>query len=96
MLANYGYSDGSGEYFIALDTDKCNGCGDCVPACPRSCFEVLDKDPNDPLTDEPVAAIVHDKEKKLKYECSGCKPISGRPLLPCVVACKQNALSHSW
>lgn len=34
MRANYGYKDGSGEYFITIDTDKYNGCGDCVPACP--------------------------------------------------------------
>ena len=23
MLANYGYKDGSGDYFIVLDTDRC-------------------------------------------------------------------------
>ena len=34
MLANYGYSDGSGNYFITIDTEKCNRCGDCVAACP--------------------------------------------------------------
>jgi hypothetical protein len=30
LIANYGYKDGSGEYFITLDTDKCDGCGKCV------------------------------------------------------------------
>ena len=47
MLANYGYKDGSGDFFITIDTDKCDGCGDCVPACPAGCFEV-GEDPNDP------------------------------------------------
>ena len=47
MIANYGYKDGSGEYFIAIDTDKCDGCGDCVPVCPGKVL-ITDEDPNDP------------------------------------------------
>ena len=27
MLANYGYKDASGDFFITIDTDKCDGCG---------------------------------------------------------------------
>jgi len=96
MLANYGYKDGSGDFFITIDTDKCDGCGDCVPACPASVFEVVDEDPNDPLREEPVAMVAADKKKKLKYECSPCKPSSDRPALPCVEACKFRAISHSW
>ncbi len=96
MLANYGYSDGSGSYFITIDTDKCDGCGDCVPTCPASCFEMLTNDPNDPLSDRPVAAVVHDKVKKLKYECGPCKHPSHRPPLPCVEACTNGAICHSW
>ena len=26
MIANYGYKDGSGDYFIAIDTDNLNKC----------------------------------------------------------------------
>ena len=96
MLANYGYIDGSGSYFISIDTDKCDGCGNCVTVCPAGIFEVLDEDPNDPLRDGPVAAVVGDKKKKLKYECGPCKPVNGTPKLACIEACKARAISHSW
>jgi ferredoxin len=96
MLAQYGYGDGSGSYFIAIDTDTCNGCGACVTACPAEVFQVLDEDPNDPMTDEPVAVVRHDKKNKLTYECGPCKPASSRPPLPCVAACQAGAIGHSW
>ncbi len=96
MLANYGYSDGSGAFFITIDTDKCDGCGDCVTACPATVLQVVDEDPNDPMSEEPVAIVAPDKKKKVKYECAACKPATNRPLLPCVQACKAQAISHSW
>jgi Fe-S-cluster-containing hydrogenase component 2 len=96
MQANYGYSDGSGAYFITIDTDRCNGCRDCVIACPAQLLQVVDEDPNDPMNEEPVAIVAQEKQKKLKYECGPCKPASDRPPLPCVTACKQGAISHSW
>jgi len=96
MLANYGYQDGSGEYFITLDTEKCNGCGDCVKACPARVFEVMEEDPNDPMREEPVAVVTPDRIKKLKYECNPCKPSIAGPPLPCVKACGTGAIAHSW
>lgn len=95
MIANYGYKDGSGDYFIAIDTDKCDGCGDCVPACPSAVF-VVGEDLNDPLRDEPVALVSEQQRKKLKYTCAPCKPHRNRPPLPCVQSCKPLAISHSW
>ena len=44
MLANYGYKDGSGEYFITIDTDKCNGCGICVLICPEEARKLVFQD----------------------------------------------------
>ncbi|MFC1834734.1 4Fe-4S dicluster domain-containing protein [Thermodesulfobacteriota bacterium] len=84
------------EHFIGIDTDKCNGCGDCVSVCPADVFEVLDEDPNDPFRDELLATIREDKRKKIKYECDPCKPSAGRPVLPCLEACEAGAISHSW
>ncbi|MBW1695700.1 MAG: 4Fe-4S binding protein [Deltaproteobacteria bacterium] len=96
MLANYGYKDGSGDYFITIDTDKCDGCGECVTACPAQVFAVADEDPNDPMREDPVAVVADEKKKKLKYECNPCKPSSNRAVLPCVKACESAAISHSW
>ena len=96
MLANYGYKDASGDFFITIDTGQCDGCGNCVTACPMGVFLVEDEYPNDPLRDEPVALVAENKKKKLKYECGGCKPLSHSPPLPCVEACKSGAISHSW
>ncbi len=96
MLANYGYSDGTGNYFITIDTNKCNGCGECVGACPARVLETLDEDPNDPFREGPLAVVRQDKMKKLKYECGPCKPTIARPPLPCMSACPTDAISHSW
>ncbi len=95
MIANYGYKDGSGDFFLAIDTDRCDGCGDCVLACPGRVLGV-GEDPNDPLREEPVAFVVEAHRKKLKYTCAPCKPDHNRPPLPCVQACKPEAISHSW
>ncbi len=75
MIANYGYKDGSGDYFIAIDTDKCNGCNDCVSACPYGVMDV-GPDENDPLSDEEVAFVTEAERKKIKYTCAPCKPMT--------------------
>ncbi len=95
MIANYGYKDGSGEFFIAIDSDKCDGCGDCVPACPANALEVGENE-NDPFADDEVASVTSEQRKKLKYTCGPCKPSQDRPELPCVTACGPGAISHSW
>ena len=96
MIANFGYQDGSGEFFISIDTDRCNGCADCILACPANLFEVRDEDPNDPFREIPVAVIKESERKKIKYACSPCKPILDKPPLPCLRACKVGAIAHSW
>jgi len=95
MLANYGYKDGSGDYFITVDTEKCNGCGECVRACPYDVLEVAE-DENDPLSENEVVRVTEEQRRKIKYSCNPCKPDANRPPLPCVGACPCDVLSHSW
>ncbi len=97
MLANYGFKDGSGDFFITIDTDRCDGCSDCVPACPAGAFAV-GEDENDPMSDDPVAFVVAEHRKKIKFSCSECKPSAGYSIeeLPCVKACPVSAITHSW
>lgn len=96
MIANYGYKDGSGVYYIRIDTDLCDGCADCQKACPEGVLEIVDEDPNDPLRDDPVAVVAERERKKIKYTCAPCKPSGQSTKLPCVTACKEGAISHSW
>ncbi len=93
MKANYGYLDGSGEYFITIDTDLCIECAphSCVAACPANLFEIIVDD-----YDDEVAAIKEEQRKKIKYACGPCKPVTDRPMLPCIAACTPGAVSHSW
>jgi len=110
MLANWGYQDGSGKYFITIDTDKCNGCAKCVVVCPQVVLEV-GEDPADPMRDEPVVFVTKVQAQKLKYSCSPCKTYlthrekggtGGENLtelqkgLPCIAACDREAIFHSW
>ncbi len=95
MIANYGYMDGSGQYFIRIDTDRCDGCGECVTVCPAGVL-VVGEDENDPFREEAVAKVADEHRKKIKYSCGPCKPVKDRPPLPCVTACKPGAIDHSW
>lgn len=91
MQANYGYSDGSGDYFIILDTDLCNGCGDCVTACPEHVFEVAPDDYG-----KKVAAVKEAVTSRISYVCPGFKSCSSNIESTCHVVCKVNAISHTW
>jgi Fe-S-cluster-containing hydrogenase component 2 len=95
MIANFGYKDGSGDYYIIIDTDKCNGCRDCVPVCPAGLLEVRDNE-FDPMADEQMALVKDEFRKKIKYSCAPCKPDNVVKSLPCVKACKYDAIAHSW
>jgi len=94
MLAHYGFKDGSGDWFLAVDTDKCNGCGKCVEVCPANVLEIGD-DEYDPFREEPVAKVREEERKKIRYSCAPCRPGYGEKSAPCAAACKPKAISHS-
>lgn len=91
IRANYGYADGSGEYYITIDTDKCDGCGDCVEACHNGILEVTLDDYGDPK-----AAVKLEFAKTLSYACPGFHRKCIKYELNCHVACLSNAIEHSW
>lgn len=94
MIANYGFKDGSGDWFLAIDTDKCDGCGKCAEGCPANVLEV-GEDEYDPFRDEPVAKVRAEERKKIRYSCAPCQPGYGEKSPPCVSACELGAISHS-
>ncbi|MBN1578058.1 MAG: 4Fe-4S binding protein [Chitinispirillaceae bacterium] len=97
MKANYGYKDGSGDFFITVDTDKCTGCGDCAKTCPAGVLELVDNG-YDIDAETPIAAVKKEHSKKIKYSCAPCKPAAGYTTagLPCVKACTAGVIDHSW
>jgi ferredoxin len=95
MIANFGYKDGSGEFFITIDTDKCNGCEDCIPVCPTGVLEVVENE-YDPLADDKMAVVKDEHRKKIKYSCAPCKSDSISDKEPCIAVCEPEAITHSW
>jgi Fe-S-cluster-containing hydrogenase component 2 len=92
VIMHYGYSDGSGEYYITVDTDKCSGCGKCVRKCPQSML-VLETVFVD-LEDKTVVSVSENCRRNLRYTCASCKPEKGNA--PCVLACETKALKCTW
>ena len=97
MIANYGYEDGSGFYYITIDGQACAACADraCVAACPRRIYAVEADD-----YDDLVAIVVEEARKRLRELCAECKGQNGdggeKRTLPCTSACLAGALRHSW
>ncbi len=92
MITHYGYIDGSGEYYIVVDSDKCSGCGKCVQICPQKAV-LLETEFID-LEDKTVAAIAEEHRKKIRYTCGTCKPEQNQT--PCVLACDSKAIKCIW
>jgi Fe-S-cluster-containing hydrogenase component 2 len=92
MKAHHGYEDGSGSFYLTVDTELCTGCEECVKVCPAAVLVMAE---DDPVEENLVAAVAGGKRKQLAQACNPCKP-RGYQALPCVSACAASALSHSW
>ena len=91
MIANYGYEDGSGHYYIKIDTSKCAECSgkDCIGACPEKLF-VTELDD----FDDEVVLIRENARNTLQTSCAQCKAGSDKEI--CAAACTANAIGFSW
>ncbi len=88
---HYGYSDGMGDYFITIDTSLCDGCGECVQACPSGIFIVVDND-----SGQLKAVVKEEARKKLAFLCPGFQACSSKHKVNCHSVCSRGAISHSW
>jgi ferredoxin len=89
MMVHYGYSDGTGEYFIAIDASLCDGCGECVLSCPSAIFSLEKLD-----SAEPKAVVKEEARKKIALLCPGLDYCTHK--VNCHSVCQKNAISHSW
>lgn len=97
MIANYGYEDGSGFYYITIDGDLCARCSghECTTACPQGVYAIEMDD-----YDDFIAVVAEGSRRRLHELCSGCKGQNGAGgaghKLPCTTACPAGAIRHSW
>ena len=91
MIVHYGYADGSGDYFIIINTDECDGCGKCVEACPYDVLELEEDDYGD------IVVKVKDEIKsKVGYVCPGFNPGCSKNDVNCRAVCERDVISHTW
>jgi predicted CoA-substrate-specific enzyme activase len=91
MKVHYGYSDGTGNYYITIDSGKCNSCGKCVSACPATVFEMMHSNGS-----QPKAAVKEMMRKKLAIVCPGHLVCSQEHKDNCHSICEKNIISHTW
>ena len=91
LKIHYGYSDGTGDYFITIDVGRCDGCGECVSACPSAIFEVIRDD-----SGSPKAKVKDEVRKKLAFLCPGFHSCSRTNEMNCHHVCQKEAISHTW
>lgn len=91
MIANYGYEDGSGHYYIKVDTAKCAECEEkaCITKCPEGLF-ITELDD----FDDEVVVIRENARNTLQTNCADCKS-EGKTEL-CLTACTAEAIGFSW
>ena len=91
MKIQYGYSDGTGEYFVTIDTGRCNGCGECVKTCPADIFTLQKHGQN-----QPVIEVKEESRKRLALLCPGATSCQAKEGQNCHDVCPMDAITHSW
>jgi ferredoxin len=87
----YGYTDATGDYFITVDLTSCDGCGECVSACPAGIFEVVHEDGR-----QPEARVKETARKRLSILCPGYNTCSNEHEGNCLSSCQRDAISLTW
>jgi predicted CoA-substrate-specific enzyme activase len=87
---NYGYSDGTGVYYITIDANKCDACSACVNICPEALFAISSENGKDAVVIKP------EMRKKISQLCPGAGNCRKNIDKNCQSVCKNNAISHSW
>ncbi|MEE8470955.1 MAG: acyl-CoA dehydratase activase [Dehalococcoidia bacterium] len=91
MDAHYGYTDGTGDYFIVISTDRCDGCGNCVTACPARILIMAGDNGR-----RPKATLKEESRKELAFLCPGYHSCSDAHDVNCHSVCTKEAISHNW
>jgi predicted CoA-substrate-specific enzyme activase len=87
----YGYNDATGDYYITIDTGKCNGCKECLSACPAGIFDVVSENGR-----QPRAIVKELVRKRLSILCPGYISCSSNNKINCQSACPGKAISLTW
>lgn len=90
----YGYEDGSGTYYIKINSAVCQRCTDkpCVKACDHMLLEVMKDD-----FGSDIVGIADSKKHSVQAICQNCKLVTRyNDLLPCHKACNFKAIEHTW
>jgi Fe-S-cluster-containing hydrogenase component 2 len=67
---------------VQVDAALCTGCGECVPACPQSMFELEE------ASGHPLAHVMVWTESERTQACAECQ--LGAP--PCITVCAAHAI----
>ena len=86
----FGYNDGTGDYYITIDLARCDGCKKCVTTCPGGIFEVVQEDGR-----LPKARVKENTRKRLALLCPGYRSC-GNNNTTCQSICPNNAITLSW